>query len=114
MDAGGASAAEAAYFAEWALGAAVLAVGWEEAGELVPVADAGSMAEKIIAYATDPQRARAAGCAGRAAVTRQFSLESMTQRYRDLYDQLLGSRVARRRRKSLINQQVNADPREGI
>lgn len=83
-------------------------------GELVPVADAGSMAEKIIAYATDPQRARAAGCAGRAAVTRQFSLESMTQRYRDLYDQLLGSRVARRRRKSLINQQVNADPREGI
>jgi sugar transferase (PEP-CTERM/EpsH1 system associated) len=58
-------------------------------GELVPIGDAEAMARAIIAYASNPERARAAGRAGRAAVERHFSMEAMVAGYRGLYDRLL-------------------------
>jgi glycosyltransferase involved in cell wall biosynthesis len=58
-------------------------------GQLVPAADADAMARAIIGYATDPDRARAAGRAGRADMERRFSLEAMIGAYQGLYDRLL-------------------------
>jgi sugar transferase (PEP-CTERM/EpsH1 system associated) len=58
-------------------------------GELVPRADAESMAQCILAFARNPEAARAAGRAGRQRIERQFSLESMVQHHQDLYDRLL-------------------------
>ncbi|HOG02575.1 MAG TPA: TIGR03088 family PEP-CTERM/XrtA system glycosyltransferase [Accumulibacter sp.] len=72
-------------------------------GQLVAAADAEAMAREIAGYALDPNRARAAGRAGRAVVEQQFSLEAMTQRYQGLYDQLLGSAAGRARRSTLIH-----------
>lgn len=63
-------------------------------GALVPPADVEAMARQIAAYALEPERARALGQAGRAAVERRFSLTAMTQRYQGLYDQLLARRGA--------------------
>ena len=41
-------------------------------GELVPAADPEALAERILAYARDPEAARAAGRAGRERVERQL------------------------------------------
>ncbi|HQC81679.1 MAG TPA: glycosyltransferase, partial [Accumulibacter sp.] len=57
-------------------------------GELVPANDPESMARQIVAYALNPETARAAGRAGREAVERRFSLAAMTHSYRALYDRL--------------------------
>lgn len=57
-------------------------------GELVPADDPESMARQIMAYALNPEAARAAGRAGREAVERRFSLAAMTHSYRALYDRL--------------------------
>lgn len=57
-------------------------------GELVPAGDVEAMAQSIVTYATDRERARRAGEAGRAAVERQFSLAAMVQQYQGLYDRL--------------------------
>lgn len=65
-------------------------------GELVPVGDIDAMANTIIGYARDRERARRAGQAGRAAVERQFSLAAMVQQYQGLYDRLLRMDRARR------------------
>ena len=67
-------------------------------GEIVPSADPLALATRILAYARDPQAARAAGKAGRARVERDFSLEAMLAKYRSVYDQVLagsGEPVAR-------------------
>ena len=72
-------------------------------GELVDAADSGAMAQKIAAYATDPLRARAAGAVGRVVVEQRFSLEAMSQRYQELYDQLLRSRSALSGRAALVD-----------
>lgn len=58
-------------------------------GRLVPSGDADAMAAALIAYASDPEQARAAGRAGRAEVERRFSLEAMVGAYQGLYDRLL-------------------------
>ena len=58
-------------------------------GELVPAADPDALARAIVAYAFDPERARAAGRAGRQQIMRQFSLEEMVRSYHELYDSLL-------------------------
>lgn len=58
-------------------------------GELVPVGDVEAMAEKIVGYARDRERARAAGQAGRAAVERKYSMAAMVLQYQRLYDRLL-------------------------
>jgi sugar transferase (PEP-CTERM/EpsH1 system associated) len=61
-------------------------------GELVPVGDVEAMAQSIVGYARDRERARTAGQAGRAAVERQYSLTAMVQQYQGLYDRLLANR----------------------
>jgi glycosyltransferase involved in cell wall biosynthesis len=58
-------------------------------GELVPPADSNALALPMLAYARDPESARAAGRAGRARIERDFSLEAMLGRYRSLYHRLL-------------------------
>lgn len=58
-------------------------------GELVPVGGVEAMAQSIVGYARDRERARAAGQAGRAAIDRQFSLAAMVRQYQGLYDRLL-------------------------
>lgn len=58
-------------------------------GRLVPAGDFEAMADAIIGYARDPDRARTAGEAGRAEVERRFSMEAMVAGYRGLYDRLL-------------------------
>jgi len=62
-------------------------------GAIVPAADPNALALQMLAYARDPEGARAAGRAGRARVERDFSLESMLGRYRALYDRLLGEKI---------------------
>jgi sugar transferase (PEP-CTERM/EpsH1 system associated) len=57
-----------------------------QTGELVPAGDAEAMAQKILAYAKQPALARSAGYAGRARVERLFSLDSMIQQYKALYE----------------------------
>ncbi|MBE2258391.1 MAG: TIGR03088 family PEP-CTERM/XrtA system glycosyltransferase [Rhodobacteraceae bacterium] len=61
-------------------------------GELVPVADAALMAQAIAAWAIDRQRAHLAGVAGRAVAEQRFSMAAMSQRYQELYDDLLRSK----------------------
>lgn len=58
-------------------------------GELVPVSGVEAMAQCIVAYAADRDRARRAGLAGRAAVELKFSLAAMVSQYQGLYDCLL-------------------------
>ena len=66
-----------------------------ESGQLVPAGDADALAAALIAYAGNPQRAIAAGQAGRAAVERRFSVQAMVGAYRGLYDELLFGSVKR-------------------
>lgn len=61
----------------------------ERTGELVPVRGINDMAQSIITYARDREKARKAGRAGRDNVERQFSLKTMVQQYQGLYDRLL-------------------------
>ncbi len=58
-------------------------------GALVPASDPEAMARAIIAYAQDPEQARAAGQAGRVAIEHRFSMEAMMEAYHGLYDRLL-------------------------
>jgi len=58
-------------------------------GDLVPAGNAEAMARAIVARATAPEQASAAGKAGRAEVERRFSMEAMEIAYRGLYDRLL-------------------------
>lgn len=61
-----------------------------ETGALVPAGDFEALARCMIAYAGNPQSARAHGLRGRQAVEERFSLDTMVQRYRTLYDETLG------------------------
>lgn len=70
-------------------------LGSNSRGELVPAADAEALAQAIVRQASAPEMARAQGRAGRMAVERQFSLETMVRRYQTLYDALLGGAEVR-------------------
>jgi sugar transferase (PEP-CTERM/EpsH1 system associated) len=61
-------------------------------GRLVPAGNAAVLAEQILAYAADPATARRHGRAGRSRVERDFSLDAMVSRYRDLYLDALHAR----------------------
>ena len=61
----------------------------EESGALVQASDPEAMARAIIAYAQDPEQARAAGQAGRMEIERRFSMQAMVGAYQGLYDRLL-------------------------
>ena len=58
-------------------------------GEIVPPGDAGTMAARMVAFATDPGRAAAMGLAGRRRVEDRFSLQAMVAAYQALYDRHL-------------------------
>ena len=57
-------------------------------GALVQSADADALARELVAMCSDPQRARQWGAAGRVDVEKRFSLASMVEGYRGLYDSL--------------------------
>jgi len=58
-------------------------------GVLVNVGDVETMARALLSYFDDPARAGRQGQAARQQIERQFSLESMTQAYEQVYDQVL-------------------------
>ena len=58
-------------------------------GDIVPAADVAAMAQCLVRMATDPQRARAMGRAGRKRVEVSFSLQSMVSTYQTVYDHQL-------------------------
>ncbi len=60
-------------------------------GILVHAGDSEAIAQSIVSYANDRDKARRAGQAGRAAVERQFSMAAMVQQYQGLYDRLLNT-----------------------
>ncbi|MEM9146921.1 MAG: glycosyltransferase family 4 protein [Pseudomonadota bacterium] len=65
-----------------------------ETGLLVPVRDAGALAEAIAALLADPARIGAMGAAGRRLAERAFRVEAVAARHLALYDQLAGPRCA--------------------
>jgi sugar transferase (PEP-CTERM/EpsH1 system associated) len=64
-------------------------------GWLVPPSDAESLADAMVASASDPSGARVAGRAGRAEVERKYSLEAMVSAYQNAYDVQLARRFER-------------------
>jgi glycosyltransferase involved in cell wall biosynthesis len=62
-------------------------------GTLVPSGDSEALAQQIVRMAADPAAARRAGEAGRAHALAEFGLDTMVQRYRNLYDKLLSAKV---------------------
>jgi glycosyltransferase involved in cell wall biosynthesis len=62
-------------------------------GELVAAGDVASMADRMVAYARDGERAKLAGQAGRAIIDQRFSLQAMVAQYQALYDQLLDEKA---------------------
>ena len=64
-------------------------------GELVAATDVENMAQRIVAYASSPDQACAAGRAGRASIERRFSLTAMVGQYQALYEELLKARSAK-------------------
>jgi len=59
-------------------------------GDIVPAGDVPALAQALLRYAADPQRAAAAGRAGRRIVEARFSLAAMVAAYEQVYDGLLG------------------------
>ena len=58
-------------------------------GALVNVGDVETMARALLSYFDDPAQTARQGQAARQKIERQFSLESMTQAYEQVYDQVL-------------------------
>jgi sugar transferase (PEP-CTERM/EpsH1 system associated) len=61
-------------------------------GVLVPPGDDEALARALLAYASDPERARSAGLAGRARAERLYGLDTMVARYAALYERLMAAR----------------------
>ena len=60
-----------------------------QTGFIVPAANPAAMAADMVKLASDPQRARAMGKAGRARVESAFSMQAMVNTYQGIYDQQL-------------------------
>ena len=61
-----------------------------ETGVLVPPRDPEALAEALRALVADPQRARGLGEAGYARVSERFTVERMTTRVLEVYDEVAG------------------------
>nr|WP_147069995.1 TIGR03088 family PEP-CTERM/XrtA system glycosyltransferase [Sulfuriferula plumbiphila] len=61
-------------------------------GTLVNAGDVETMARTLLSYFNDPTQTTRQGQAARQKIERQFSLESMTQAYEQVYDQVLRTR----------------------
>jgi glycosyltransferase involved in cell wall biosynthesis len=59
---------------------------------LAPSGDAPALATKVVELLDDPARRARVGAANRERAQRLFSLEGMVSSYRELYDEVLGSR----------------------
>jgi len=62
-----------------------------DTGILIPADDVDALANAIIHYASNPERAIAHGRAGRQRVEEQFSIDAMVARYCALYEAALGA-----------------------
>lgn len=58
-------------------------------GEIVPAADPEAMARCLVGFASDPERARLMGLAGRQRAIEAFSMQSMVDTYQTVYDRQL-------------------------
>lgn len=63
----------------------------EVTGVLVPAADPEAMAARIVELAGSPEKACAMGRRGRQEAESRFSLQSMMENYRNVYDKLLAN-----------------------
>ena len=63
----------------------------EDVGEVIPVGDAGQLADSIIKLLNDDITRKAKGKRGRGMVIREFGLNSYIEQYSALYDKLLGN-----------------------
>lgn len=61
-------------------------------GTLVNAGDVETMARTLLSYFNDPTQTTRQGQTARQKIERQFSLESMTQAYEQVYDQVLHTR----------------------
>jgi glycosyltransferase involved in cell wall biosynthesis len=57
-------------------------------GVLVPPEDAGLLADGLLHLARDPDHARTLGAAARQTIEARFSMETVVQRYEELYVRL--------------------------
>ena len=78
-------------------------------GELVAATDVENMAQRIVAYASSPDQACAAGRAGRASIERRFSLTAMVGQYQALYEELLKARSAKSANSANSVKSANAE-----
>ena len=60
-----------------------------QTGEIVPAADPAAMALRLVELASDPERARRMGLAGRKRVQATFSMQAMVATYQSVYDRQL-------------------------
>jgi len=65
-----------------------------QTGLLVPTHDPGALADALFRLATEPERARAMGRAGRALVEAKFSTRVKVERTEALYRRLLAGQGA--------------------
>ena len=64
-------------------------------GFVVPVGDAGTMADRLVELLSEAHRAREMGLRGRAAAECELSLDRKSALYRDLYCRLLDMSLER-------------------
>jgi glycosyltransferase involved in cell wall biosynthesis len=67
-----------------------------ETGLLVPSEDAHALAEALLSLASDPERCREMGRAGRRRVDEHFTIEAAIRTHADLYSELVASEASRR------------------
>ena len=60
-----------------------------QTGEIVPPANPKAMALRLVEFASNPERARSMGRAGRQRAQASFSMQAMVATYQSVYDQLL-------------------------
>ena len=65
----------------------LVAVG--QTGDIVPSADPRAMAQRLVEFASDPERALVMGRAGRQRVQASFSIQAMVSTYQAVYDRHL-------------------------